>query len=217
MTLPAALFFDVDGVLVRGMHRNPALSQMWTATLEADLGVDASALIATLFKPDLWHEIVTGRRDLKDTLKDLLFFMNAPVTPEELVAYWYKKDSTLNAPLIKALRQLRKERPKLKLNIATTQEHGRAHYLWHDLGLSQTFDEMFYSAQLGADKREDAFFLKVQEQTGLNPAECLLIDDSPAVIETASRNGWQTFLADDYDQPLKILRLMFPPPSKADG
>jgi len=48
--------------------------------------------------------------------------------------------------------------------------------------------------------------------SGLNPTECLLIDDSTAVIETASSKGWQTFLADDYDQPLKILRLMFPPP-----
>jgi len=211
VTVPLALFFDVDGVLVRGMHRDPKLNHNWSATLEADLGINAADLVKTLFKPDLWHEIVTGQRDLKETLTDLLFFMNAPCNAQTLMDYWYAKDGNLHEPLLKAIRKLKTDRPKLRLNIATTQEHGRANYLWNQLGFAKIFDEMFYSAKIGADKKSDLFFTRVNELTGLAPDTCLLIDDSPAVIECASRNGWQTFLADDYDQPSKILKLMFPP------
>jgi FMN phosphatase YigB (HAD superfamily) len=37
---PAHIFFDVDGVLVDGFHFNPQYRKVWSANMQADLGID---------------------------------------------------------------------------------------------------------------------------------------------------------------------------------
>lgn len=94
--------------------------------------------------------------------------------------------------LIEAIRTL--PRAACKVCIATNQEHMRAFHLWNRLGFETLFDDMFYSARLGALKPQRAFFEAVAHRIGPQSEAPLLFDDSEAVIEAARAFGWEAVL-----------------------
>ncbi|SOD04035.1 putative hydrolase of the HAD superfamily [bacterium JGI 053] len=111
------------------------------------------------------------------------------VSPAELVAYWFKRDSRLVAPVLAELSFARSA--GIRVYLATNQEHLRAAYLMETLGLAEQVDGIFYSARLGARKPDLQFFARVRAAVGLRGDEMLLIDDSRQNIEAARRAGWQ--------------------------
>jgi putative hydrolase of the HAD superfamily len=176
---------DVDGVVVRHPEARP-----WTADLQAELGIDPT-LLASEFFDVYFDEVLLGRADLMKRLDRVLPTLGA-VSSVELVAYWFTRDSTLDAQL---LADLGAARPQgLQLHLATLQEHRRARFLWEQLGLCKHFDAMHYSAALGATKADPAFYSTVERRTGLVPEAHCLIDDRGENVEAARRAGWQAFL-----------------------
>lgn len=176
---------DVDGVLVRDPEARP-----WTADLQVELGIDPAALASEFF--DIYFgEVLLGRADLIERLDQVLPRLGA-VSSGELVAYWFTRDSTLDAQLLADLDAARSQ--QLQLHLATLQEHRRASFLWEQLGLREHFDAMHYSAALGAAKSDPAFYRTVEGRTGLAPGAHCLIDDRVENVEAARLAGWQAFL-----------------------
>jgi putative hydrolase of the HAD superfamily len=176
---------DVDGVLVDG---RPEDGRHWQTALEADLGFTSTALHEQFFHP-YWEDIVLGRTGLMESLTTALQKIAPRVSPAKFVSYWFERDSRLAARLLHELSLLRSER--IRLYLATNQEHLRAAYLMEKLGLSEHVDGIFYSARLGAKKPDVEFFAKVQADVELSGDEILLIDDSLQNIEAAQKAGWQ--------------------------
>jgi len=176
---------DVDGVVVRDPEARP-----WTADLQAELGIDPAELASEFFDV-YFDEVLLGRADLIERLDHVLPTLGA-VSSGELVAYWFTRDSTLDAQLLADLDAARSQ--GLQLHLATLQEHRRASFLWEQLGLCEHFDAMHYSAALGATKSDPAFYSTVEGRTGLAPGTHCLIDDRIENVEAARRAGWQAFL-----------------------
>jgi putative hydrolase of the HAD superfamily len=79
----------------------------------------------------------------------------------------------------------------IKLYVATGQEHHRARYLWNDLGFSQLFDGMFYSAEIGYPKKDIRFFETINAALKIsNNERPLFFDDQPEIIDLARQAGW---------------------------
>jgi putative hydrolase of the HAD superfamily len=178
------LMVDVDGVLVRG---RPADGRHWSVDLKADLGVDPGELHRRFFE-SYWEEIVLGRAGLAECLAPVLGEIAAHVPAERLIAYWFAMDSRLDDALLAELGAVR--RSGIRLHLATNQEHTRARHLMEETGLSEHFDAIHYSAALGVRKPDAAFFARVATETGMEPSDLLLIDDSPRNVEAARRAGW---------------------------
>jgi putative hydrolase of the HAD superfamily len=178
-----ALMVDVDGVVV-----NPGFpKRRWDADLEADLGVSREGLQAAFFKPH-FQEISLGRKPIEPHLAEVLSRIAPHVTAEQLMAYWFDKDSALDGVLLDDLAQWRAK--GVELHLCTVQEHRRADYLWTTLGLKARFDGLHHSAALGLAKPDPAYFREVEARTGFSAADIAFIDDSPANVAAAAALGW---------------------------
>ncbi|MBZ9937412.1 haloacid dehalogenase [Mesorhizobium sp. BR1-1-16] len=190
------IFFDVDGVLIDGWHADAALRKPWDATITADLGVDRAAFQTRFFGASgqrseaLMHQCVIGRLDLAEALAGVLPDIGYRGEVKDFMRYWFEKDSNLNAAVLHLVAEL-KRRADAKVYIATGQEHHRARYLWNDLGLSERFDGMFYSASLGYPKKDVRFFEAINQTLRIDPAQPpLFFDDQPEIVACAQSAGW---------------------------
>jgi putative hydrolase of the HAD superfamily len=173
---------DVDGLIVA-----PADPRGWSATLEADLGLRPDLLQTVFFAPH-WSEIVHGRAGLHERRAPVLRDIAPHLTSAELCRYWFDRDSRLDHDLLGEIAALRGE--GVAVHLATVQEHERARYLWESLRLSDRFEAMHYSADMGCAKPADAFFAEIERRTGFPPSEMFFVDDGSENVDAAQRRGW---------------------------
>ncbi|WP_332688103.1 HAD family hydrolase [Devosia sp.] len=184
-----AVFFDVDGVLVHGYHARPELTRRWNENLLSDLGVDPDRFNTEFIFDIFIKKVVVGEMAMIDALERRLPGLGYRGSPMTFLHYWLTHDSTLNTPLIGAIRMLKK-RNDLKLYIATNQDHTRALWLWQTLGLGELFEDIFYSARAGIRKPERGFFDFIEHRIGPQSEPPLFFDDTPKVIDGARKHGW---------------------------
>lgn len=179
------LCVDIDGVVVLGRAGDGA---HWSTDMERHLGINRAALSAHFFKPH-WAEIVTGQKPLRPALEDALKQIpNAP-SAEDLIEFWFRTDAAPNAPFLSALAA---QKGALRCVLATNQEQERSAFLWNDLGLSQYFDAIYSSGDIGAAKPDARFFAAIEEAEGAAPEEIGFLDDSAGNIAAAKARGWRT-------------------------
>lgn len=188
-----AVFFDVDGVLVNGIHARPELSRRWDETLMEDMGVDPQRFTQEFIFDVFVKKVSVGQMSVIDALERYLPSLGYKGSPMVFHHYWLMQDSVLNEPLLEVVRQLR-QRTDLRLFIATNQEHLRATWLWSHLGLADSFEDIFYSARAGIRKPEPGFFDFIDSKIGRQAEPPLFFDDSPKVIDGARRHGWEAVL-----------------------
>jgi len=201
------IFFDVDGVLIDGWHAKPERRRPWDATIREDLGVDRAAFRKAFFglpaettMPPM-HFCAKGECDLKEALASVLPSIGYSGSVDKFMRYWFQHDSQINHAVLKVVKILA-QHPRVKLYLATGQEHYRAAYLWNDLGFKEFFLDIFYSAKLGYTKSEAGFFEKINEELGMTPEiaqgkKPLFFDDTEAVVRLACASGWDAHVLED--------------------
>lgn len=190
------VLFDVDGVLIHGYHARDEKRRRWDEHLETDLGIDAEAFRDRFIKGVFQNEVLTGRRAFLPALEEVLPSIGYKASPLSVMSYWLGRDSQLNLPLIDVVRRVR-QRCDARMCVATNQEHVRAFHLWTRLGFENLFDDIFYSARLGAAKPDRGFYERVMQIIGPQDEPPLLFDDSEAVVQSARAFGWEAALYDD--------------------
>jgi len=187
--MPRALLFDVDGVLLHSMfHADPERCRRWDQHLLEDLGVSPEAF-RQFFSND-FGRVIRGQSSLVARLEKFLPSIGYKKSPLDFIAYWFKNDTHLNTQLLDAIRNLARS-TDVVLYLATNQEHLRAFHLWNVLGLSHTFNDMFYAARIGAAKPDKAYFKAVDVLLGPQVEPPLFFDDCPKNIDAASAHGWE--------------------------
>ncbi len=189
-------------MIIEGWHAKPERRKPWDTTLEQDLGISREGLRLALFsppKPGAEPRIsacARGETDLKDTLAVLLPDLGYAGSIDAFVGYWFRKDSNLNQDVLDIVKSLG-QCEDVELYLATSQEHHRAAYLWNDLGLKNLFDDIFYSARLGALKDNTDFFARINAQLEIASSERpLFFDDTDEVVATARKAGWDAHVFD---------------------
>ena len=185
------LLFDVDGVLVHGVHAKPHLRRMWSTHLKDDLGVDEERYVREFIREGFVRNVMLDKRSLVAELEDWLPKTGYTGSPLSFIAYWLHRDSQLNQPLLDAIRRLRGASGVGRLYVATNQEHLRAYHLWATLGLQHIFDDILYAARLGAMKPDRAFFEGAAKRLGPQSEPPLMFDDSEEVVTAARAFGWE--------------------------
>ena len=179
-----ALLLDIDGVVIRP-------EQHWGTDLDQELGVSYETLSHEFFKPH-WDEIVCGRAALAERLSQVLARIAPDLGPDRLLAYWFEHEAKLDRALLADVARLRRD--GLRVWFATNQAHERAEYLMQTLGLCSHVDGCFYSAALGHQKPDPAFYRAVGQRIGLSGDRVMLVDDTADNVEAAQRAGWHAAL-----------------------
>ena len=193
-----AVFFDVDGVLIDGIHARPELSRRWDTNLQADMGVDPERFTQEFIFDVFVKKVSVGKMSVIEALERYLPGLGYQGSPMVFHHYWLTHDCVLNAPLLDVVRRL-KARSDVRLFIATNQEHLRATWLWSQVGLGELFEDIFYSARAGVRKPEKGFFDFIEQRIGPQTEPPLFFDDTPRVIDGARRHGWEAVLFDSVE------------------
>ena len=181
----AVLVLDVDGVVIQGHPEGGR----WDQHLARDLGIAPAALQEHFFVP-YWRAIVTGKAEMRGVLDGMWHRLDCKTPPHAFVDYWFAADSKLDEDVLAQVDAWR-ARGDLAF-LATVQEHNRADYLWRKLGLANHFDDILYSAGLGAAKPDAAFFERAfAELPVTTPDEIIFLDDSLKNVEAAAAQGWR--------------------------
>ncbi|HEX6261768.1 MAG TPA: HAD family phosphatase [Actinomycetota bacterium] len=81
------------------------------------------------------------------------------------------------------------------------------HYYPHDL-LGELFDEILISGQVGTRKPEDEIYLLAARGLGLEPPECVFVDDVEVNLHTAERLGMRTLLHEGPERTIAELEAL---------
>lgn len=77
-------------------------------------------------------------------------------------------------------------------------------YYPHDL-LAELFDEVVISGQVGLRKPEEEIYVLAARGLGLEPPECVFVDDVRINLDTAERLGMETVLHEEPDRTIREL------------
>ena len=182
-----AALFDVDGVLCVPMFRFAAYLEREHASISKQTHE---------FFHGVFLECIDGKADLREVLPEYLERWAWPSDLDSFLQHWFHEESLIDARVLNAMQQLRDQ--GIKCYLATNQERHRSNYLWHDLGMWRWCDGMLASSSIGVRKPMPAYFERVTEQLGLEPANIAFWDDSQANVVAAQSHGWQAQHYRDY-------------------
>jgi putative hydrolase of the HAD superfamily len=185
-----AIVFDVDGVLVHGYHSRPDEHERWDTEL-AKLGINADRFQREFIFDIFVKRVLIGELPMIEALDRRLKAFGYKGSTMAVHDLWLSFDCNPNTALLDTVRQLR-QHPDIRLYLGTNQDHTRAQYLWHVIGLKHLFDDMFYSARFGRTKYDKKFFAMAEERMAPSDEPPLFFDDTQKVLDVAQKSGWET-------------------------
>lgn len=193
------ILFDADGVLTLP-------EDVFSVVYARSHGLDAEPF-EDFFRND-WYPIVTGTKDLKESIAANPGLWQWNGTTDELLEYWFKTEDVRNEELLEVIGKIASEGTPCYL--ATDQEKYRATYM-KNMMFKDIFSGYFVSAELGVTKTDPKFFELVLRELsvqypGLEPNDVIFFDDSQSKVDTAKALGIDARLFEDNSQVRELLR-----------
>lgn len=193
-----AILFDADGMII--------IAKRFSDRLQAEYGISWSTMEPFFKGP--FQKCKVGQADLKEELSHVIHDWGWKGSVEELVNFWFQSGTAVDERMREIIQNLRNRGTRCYLT--SNQEKYRANFLRHTLNLSQLFDELFISADIGYLKQDQDFFEFVyrsltRSNGNIQKHEILFADDSPENIHTAEAYGLTTHLYHTFEDFKKIV------------
>ncbi len=192
------IIYDTDGmVLQREMYFSERLSR--------DFGIPLETILP-FFKNE-FQLCLVGKADLKEELKKYVEAWQWSKSIDELLAFWFSSESTLNPDMLASVKQLRER--GIRCYLDTNNEKYRVQYITETLGFNKLFDGVFASSAIGFKKPQPEFWQAIANGLG-NPGKGQVIvwDNEEKNITSAKAFGFQAELYTDfaaYEERLKVI------------
>ena len=155
-------------------------------------GLPRSSIFETLYRTDAWHAIERGIGDAEAwrarAHAELETRAGRPLPP--LHEEWRASQRVIE-PNVRLVSELR---ASYKLAILSNADISLRERLEGDIGIHHLFDDIVCSAEVGMAKPEPAVYLLSAERLGLEPSECVFVDDLDSNVEAARQVGMQAVL-----------------------
>ena len=166
----------------------------WDVARELDQahGLPRSSVFETLYRTPAWAAIERGRGDRQawvDAAHHLLEERAGRPLPR-LHEEWRASQRAIE-PNLDLVRDLRGSH---KLAILSNADISLRERLEADMGIHHLFDDIVCSAEVGMAKPEPEIFALSAERLGLEPRECVFVDDLDTNVEAARQVGMQAVL-----------------------
>ncbi len=178
--LKIALVFDMDGVIV---DSNPVHRDAWHA-------YNLSQGVVTT--PEMQERMYGKRND--EIVRD---FLGAHLTDAEVFAHGAAKERMyreligpmLPGALVPGLREFLERHQDLPIGCATNAEPANLEYVLQVAGIANLFRVMVDGFQVKRPKPWPDMYLRAADLLGVQPARCIVFEDSYAGIEAAQAAG----------------------------
>ena len=178
MRMIKAVLFDMDGVLVdtEWFYNRRRVAFMEEHGITYDRIPDLSGSN----EPAIWEALVPGNLTLRE---ELLTEYKKRYCPAHPVPY----AELLNEQTEPVMRELHKR--GVKCAIASSSYRELIDELVEIAGIADVLDYTISGHECSAFKPDPEIYLRAMEALGVEPSECLVIEDSPLGIEAGKRSG----------------------------
>jgi len=180
-----AVTFDYGGVIVG------TPSSDFNARICAIIGISEDKFLEEYFKIN--HRLNKEGITLKQLFTDLLIILGKEDRQDEVMAALensFLKDKTINEPVLNLIKKLKSSGYKTAILSNNTVENAKN----MRTQLSDYFDAILVSMEIGAQKPEPAAFEQLFTALGVSPEETVFIDDSTKSLSTAIEIGYHPIL-----------------------
>lgn len=157
-----ALLVDADGVL---QHVPKGFLSDFAA-----LG-DGWGFVREVFAEE--QRTMTGAEDLVDVLTEVIERRGLAITPEQVLALWYR--ITPDQRMLDLVARARQA--GVITVLATNQQSYRGTWMQQNLPYGKYFDHAFYSFEMGLAKPDPAYFAAIVDHLDLDADQAVFIDD----------------------------------------
>ncbi len=174
------LIFDYGGVL---------WDMRWdiTRTLEQEHGLRERAITETLYGSEIWRKLEVGIGDrelwLDGAHRELESVAGRELPP--LHRHWRERQHLI-APNIDLIRRLR---AAYKTGVLSNADNTLVYRLRETHGIFDLFDDVVCSADVGMAKPDPRVYALAASRLGLDPGECVFVDDMESNVEAARSAG----------------------------
>lgn len=186
-----AVIFDTDGVLLKG-------EEFFSHRMNREFNVPLKKILPFFDKE--FPLCTVGQADMKEELKKYLKSWGWSKSVDQLIEYWFggeNKKSLLNIQLIELVEKLRGQ--GIKTFLVTDNEKYRTEHLIKEFDLNKYFDQIFSSAYIGFNKKDQGFWQYVLSVIKINPAEIWYWDDDEKNLEAAQLLGINAEIYKNFD------------------
>ncbi|HLY77925.1 MAG TPA: HAD-IA family hydrolase [Caulobacteraceae bacterium] len=183
MTTPAAVLFDLGGVLL------PFDRERRVAAIVQQLGVEADD-VRELFDGPLPRQMDHGHADETDFAAAFADLAGRPIAPATARALLLSVFEPPNVGLWRLAAELRRR-------VIVGGFSDNPAFVAEMFPDGALLDPMIFSAEIGAAKPSDAAFAAAEARLGLGGDRVLFIDDGLANVQAARRRGWDAILFTD--------------------
>jgi beta-phosphoglucomutase family hydrolase len=176
-----AVIFDMDGVIV---DNNRFHSNAWK---------EFCRIHGFSLSDDEFNKYISGKIN-KDTLA---FLFKRKLSADEIEKYGKEKEMIFRQ-IYKPYMQLPEgltdlltglKQNKFKTAIATSAPVENVNFVFENLDIKKYFDAVIDESQINNGKPNPEIYLKAADRIGMNPAECIVIEDSTSGIRAAVNAG----------------------------
>ena len=197
MTVPAAVIFDLDGVI---RHWNDdQLDEVETA-----FGLPPRTILTVAFSPELGEAAITGRltyREWMDAIRERVLAAHGDAVAGALDE-WEANVGLVDTEMLAVLRSTRGHSTVALLSNGTT----RLRRDLHVLDLLDEFDHVFNTAELGISKPDPEVYRVVCGHLGVEPAAALFVDDRSENVDGAMAAGLRAHQHRNPQRTVEFLR-----------
>lgn len=130
--------------------------------------------------------------------KDIDYYTFKSAVDNSMEDYVNKNGAPIKKGLIELLEYIKIR--KLKTAIATSTDRERAIFYLNNANVADFFTSIICGDMVERGKPEPDIYLKAAEELGVNPNECIVIEDSPRGVIAAHRAGCFVVIVPDLDE-----------------
>jgi len=179
-SLPAAIIFDMDGVMVQTAPQHFAAWKQALRTVGYELSEEDFRSTFGMRNPDIIRRLLG--ENVADELVEKLGSLK-----EEIYRSIVKEEVKPAPGLLPLLSQLKEE--GFKLAVGTSAPRENVELILSSLGISEIFDAIVTEEDVERGKPHPDAFLLAAKRCGVEPGRCVVIEDAPSGLEAAKAAG----------------------------
>lgn len=195
------LLFDFGGVII-GINKENAIKRF------KEIGIEnIEDYLGEFRQKGIFLEIEEGKITRQQFYDQFRKLAGKDISDSDIDSGWLAFLSDIPTYKLQLLKELRKKYKVYLLSNTNPIIMEWAHsHKFSETGevLSDFFDKVFLSYQIGHAKPEKESFEAVIEGTGLNPSETLFLDDGQSNLDEAAKLGFKTYLVNQDEDLRKV-------------